>query len=585
MSVFGQNKSLTATSTTVLKNKTISATDNTLLNIPSTSLSQTLQNTIANVLTTSSLTIPNIVGLQSNLNLKANLNGDATFNNVVINGNLTTLGNLTYINTTNLEIQDNMAILASNNTTDVVDIGQTGRYVSNGNTLYTGCFRDASDGGRWKFYHGLSVLPTTTVLLSNGYTSSIITCADGVASNDCVNLGQLQNGSMTLSSKTLHRPVVNRVLNSSTIDFGIGSYSGEMFTGSVPLEITNFNVSVSSASALNTPSFKSNTAGTFNSKPLFLTGLSVNPTDGLIANVSIPSDGIIQGVNNLTSAIEITASNSSRTLIRLNYTGFLNKQQTIRLHNRSSTEIYIGNMATNASGYIKSMPFTILYGNSFLDLVYDDFNDRFIVPNQSFSQCLYQSYVFRWDGDRVLSLFLNTHKTYHTRINFCNATSTINGVSGFSNGTNVSGTTYGNCLVEYSGGSPSQVGTVQSSFLTDTESAKFSGIVFNLTSATFTFSNMTQNNYYAFSYVGLVWDTVNTQREFLLEDLTGLTGFKKTIFQQNFSTNSSNSPATIVRYVFRKDNFANSYAIRLTQTVASSLHLYGIFLEDLGNSL
>jgi hypothetical protein len=87
-----------------------------------------------------------------------------TFENVTVSGNLFVEGTLTQIDTEQLKIEDNLIKLASNNTTDAVDIGFYGPYDDGGGQLFTGLFRDASDG-TFKFFDSLdgNTSPTTTI--------------------------------------------------------------------------------------------------------------------------------------------------------------------------------------------------------------------------------------------------------------------------------------------------------------------------------------------------------------------------------------------------------------------------------------
>lgn len=66
---------------------------------------------------------------------------------LTITGNLTVSGTTIYANTQTIQVEDSLIKLASNNTTDAVDIGFYGQYNSGG-TKYAGLIRKASD----KFY-------------------------------------------------------------------------------------------------------------------------------------------------------------------------------------------------------------------------------------------------------------------------------------------------------------------------------------------------------------------------------------------------------------------------------------------------
>lgn len=94
-------------------------------------------------------------------------NGDFS-GNVVVSGDLTVSGNVTTINTTNINIQDPLIRLANgNSTTDTVDVGIFGSFGNSTVTQYSGLFRDASAGGRYKLFAGNIPEPTTTVDTAN----------------------------------------------------------------------------------------------------------------------------------------------------------------------------------------------------------------------------------------------------------------------------------------------------------------------------------------------------------------------------------------------------------------------------------
>lgn len=87
--------------------------------------------------------------------LADNLVGDKTFANTItigenltVTGNLYVLGNTTTVNTETLTVEDSLIKLASNNATDVVDIGFVGQYDS---TKFAGLYRDATDN-RFKLF-------------------------------------------------------------------------------------------------------------------------------------------------------------------------------------------------------------------------------------------------------------------------------------------------------------------------------------------------------------------------------------------------------------------------------------------------
>ncbi len=102
------------------------------------------------------------------------------FTNITATGDLTVSGTLTTIDTTNLVVQDPMIKLAKdNNAADALDIGFYGLYDDTGSQdVYTGLFRDASDGDKWKLFKLLQVEPTTTVDTGGtGYAQDTLVCA------------------------------------------------------------------------------------------------------------------------------------------------------------------------------------------------------------------------------------------------------------------------------------------------------------------------------------------------------------------------------------------------------------------------
>jgi hypothetical protein len=92
--------------------------------------------------------------------------------NVTVAGNLTVSGTTTTVNSTTLTVTDPLVFVGNdNNATDAVDIGLFGMYDTSGSQdLYSGIFRDASDG-KWKLFKDSQAAPTTTVNTgATGYT-------------------------------------------------------------------------------------------------------------------------------------------------------------------------------------------------------------------------------------------------------------------------------------------------------------------------------------------------------------------------------------------------------------------------------
>lgn len=97
---------------------------------------------------------------------------DITATTVTIAGNLTVTGTTTTVNSTTLSVTDPLIFVGNdNNATDAVDIGLFGMYDPSGSQdLYTGFFRDSTDG-KWRLFKDLQAEPSTTVNTSGtGYT-------------------------------------------------------------------------------------------------------------------------------------------------------------------------------------------------------------------------------------------------------------------------------------------------------------------------------------------------------------------------------------------------------------------------------
>ena len=92
---------------------------------------------------------------------------------------------------TDLKIQDSIIMLASENNSDLYDIGIFGKYVTDGETEYTGIFRDASDSGKWKLFTGLvddPAGPNNIDTQSMGFTPTTLVLGDLEAQNVYTNL-------------------------------------------------------------------------------------------------------------------------------------------------------------------------------------------------------------------------------------------------------------------------------------------------------------------------------------------------------------------------------------------------------------
>lgn len=106
-------------------------------------------------------------------------------NTLTVGGDLIVNGTTTTLNTTQLNVEDNLIVLASNNSTDVIDFGFYGQY-NDGTEKFSGLIRDASDAGTYKLLEGITVEPT-----GNTFTGGTLAALD---------VGALAAASITLTT-------------------------------------------------------------------------------------------------------------------------------------------------------------------------------------------------------------------------------------------------------------------------------------------------------------------------------------------------------------------------------------------------
>lgn len=146
-----------------------------------------------------------------------------------ISGNLVVVGDLVTLNVSTLTVEDPLIELARLNTsTDLVDIGFFGVYADTG-TKYSGFFRDASDGDKYKLFNGLTVAPTTTVDTGGvGYTQGTLVSyieTGALVSNlthVAITANSTVNVAITANNLTLSSPLVG-----TSGGTGLAAYTAE----------------------------------------------------------------------------------------------------------------------------------------------------------------------------------------------------------------------------------------------------------------------------------------------------------------------------------------------------------------------
>ena len=215
----------TASISTVLGIAGDSGTDNVTIGSDTFTFSGTA-NEITTAVTDNTLTIslPDDVTIGNDLTVT---NDGTVSGNLTVDGNLTVSGTTTTVDTTNLAVNDPLFSLATgNNSSDAVDIGFFGLYDTSGSQdLYTGLFRDATDG-KWRLFKDSQTAPTTTVdTAATGYTVATLVAnlegnadtATSVSSLSGLDTDDLAEGSTNLYYTDAR---FDTRLASSTIDGG-----------------------------------------------------------------------------------------------------------------------------------------------------------------------------------------------------------------------------------------------------------------------------------------------------------------------------------------------------------------------------
>jgi len=229
--------------TQTLTNKTISGADNTLSNIGNSSLSNSSV-TVSDGSNSSAVALGGTLTIQGTSNEVevAESSGTVTVglpDNVTISGNLTVSGTTTTVSSTTLNVADPLINLATgNNSSDAVDIGLYGLYDTSGSQdLYSGFFRDASDG-KWRLFKDNQAAPTTTVNTSGtGYAVATL-------------VANLEATTATLGGSDIISTDNTKTLTNKTIVAGNNTISGltsSHFASAVTLVIND-----SSGSAVKT---------------------------------------------------------------------------------------------------------------------------------------------------------------------------------------------------------------------------------------------------------------------------------------------------------------------------------------------
>ena len=156
--------------------------------------------------------VTSIAGTAGQITASANTGGitlslpdDVTVNNnLTVQGNLFIRGTATTLQTATLSINDSLVKFGNANPGNSVDLGFFGEYVSGGNVVYSGLYRDHADG-KFRVFQGSSVNPTGNTINTSdaGYTIASLVAnltggtVSGLTANIAVGDGGTGRGTFT----------------------------------------------------------------------------------------------------------------------------------------------------------------------------------------------------------------------------------------------------------------------------------------------------------------------------------------------------------------------------------------------------
>lgn len=144
------------------------------------------------------------------------VNGDANITGNLIVGSLQLSGSITEA----IIIEDPLIKLGDGNTADIVDLGFFGEYNNGVNQVFTGLFRDASDG-IYRLFEELQVEPTATVnVAGTGYVLAdlevdLMTCTEIITTSDFRAKENLEKINLTAAEKLLDLDIYKYNLKNS----------------------------------------------------------------------------------------------------------------------------------------------------------------------------------------------------------------------------------------------------------------------------------------------------------------------------------------------------------------------------------
>lgn len=302
--------------------------------------------------TTGALTVAGGVGIVGDVNIQ----GAISFG-----------GTGTSVESANLSVADPMVYVGSENAADILDMGLVGKYVTGGNTRYSGVVRDASDGVM-KFFENATTKPLTTVNFAESGLAYADIKVDAIEAASAT-IGDVSNTELQYLNGVTSaiQTQINAKLASSTAASTYAPIDGATLTGTVTLPSTTAIGDVSAIELQYLSTVTSNVQTQLDAK--------LSTTTASSTYAPLTSAGLIRPV--LTSALETVNIASTQATGTVNvdlstaavhyYTGNAAANWTFNFRGNSSTALNsllsVGQSATVA--FLVTNGTTAYYPNAF----------------------------------------------------------------------------------------------------------------------------------------------------------------------------------------------------------------------------
>jgi len=256
-----------------------------------------------------------VSGILSSLNsYTSSLNNaiELTGSTVSFLGNIVVYGTQSVINSENLAINDNLIYLNEGSSITNPDLGIVGNY-NDGVYAHSGIFRDASDGGAWKVFKGLTTEPSGTIDTSNAgfaladFKAAVIT---GTSFNGSINAtngvvsgsSQITGLLISLNTYTGSNDTTNTTQNNRLTALEVSASTALSTNNTQDTSITNLNSFTSSINTTIKNKLNTDTV---------ISGSSQVQLDSASGNITLSTQTTGDYVASLVGGTGVTISNNS----------------------------------------------------------------------------------------------------------------------------------------------------------------------------------------------------------------------------------------------------------------------------------